>query len=163
MVLISNLLDINLIPEIFQIWKNSTNTVSIDGEYQDRYLSSSTNGKHVTMGRFSHSEFNFIWHNIKSKLPEYQPVEYRILRYRTGGYMVRHHDGPNPKASQTNSSLVIQLSDLSDYKGGDVIVGKSLYELSPGDGIIYNYGEAHEVKKVTSGNRYVLNIRMLKE
>ena len=52
------------------------------------------------------------------------------------------------------------MNPTSDFKGGAPLVSKELIELEPGDGVLYDYSELHEVKPVQKGLRYVINLRL---
>lgn len=164
MIIIKDLLDVDLIPDIIQLYRTSTNSVIMsDGIRCDRYTTPGVG--HFMYGHFTQEEMQFVWDNIKDKLPEYTPEIFRILRYRKNNYVDRHTDisSKKPEDNPTTHSLIIQLSDPENYEGGEPIVGDNLVELSPGDAVLYHYSEEHEVKRVRKGVRFVVNIRLFKQ
>jgi len=159
MELFPKLLKEEIIPEVISLYRHCTNSVYIDGKRSDRYITPN-NGMFI-LSKYTHDEFKFIWDSIKDKLPGCVPIDNRILKYRTNCYIPNHIDITKEGRPETNQSLIIQLTDPSRYRGGEVIVGNELIELEPGDGLMYGYGEEHEVKKV-GGERFVINIRLFK-
>ncbi len=161
MIIIKDLLDVDLIPDIIDLYRNSTNSIIIDGKRCDRYILPLWGV--FLRSEFTYDECEFVWHNIKDKLNGYKPEIFRMLKYKRNHYLPKHTDVSKPGDNPTNASLIIQLSNLNDYSGGEMIVGNELIELDQGDGVIYSYGEEHEVKKITNGLRFVMNIRMYKD
>jgi len=161
MIKFPNLIDQFDIDYAFNLYKNSTNTVYVDGVRRDRYLTSNR-GKFI-LSTYNSEEFKFLWEKIKDRLEGYTPVDYRILMYRINCSIHNHIDGSKPGRPKTNCSLIIQMSEHSKYTGGEVIVENELIDLNPGDGVLYFYGEEHEVKKIKSGQRHVINLRLFKE
>jgi hypothetical protein len=161
MKIIRNLLDTDLIPDIINLYRSSTNSVTLNGKITDRYVT--PNRAMFLLSKYNQDEFKFIWDNIKDQLPTSKPEIFRILKYRKNNFAHRHIDSCKNDEHITNASLIIQLSDPKDYLGGEVIVGDELIELQPGDGVIYYYGEEHEVKKVKQGVRFVINIRIFNQ
>lgn len=92
------------------------------------------------------SKLNFF--NIKS-------ISYAInvLYYPTGTVFNRHSDG-----LYRYKTLVVQLSESTDYEGGELIVENSTASKDIGNVIIFDSSKLHEVKKVTSGERYSMSI-----
>ena len=161
MQLFPGLLDTDLIPDILQLYKQSTNQVTINGKTTERFNVSHNRGL-LLLSKYNDNEFKFIWDSIKDKLPEGTTVaSNRILKYRTGGHFRRHVDGRKAGTPEQNVSLIIQLSDPSQhYVGGEMTVNDEFIDLQMGDAVAYWYGEPHEVKMLYSGGRYVVNLRL---
>ena len=161
MEIFRNLLDTDLIPDIINLYRSSTNSVIVDNKRTDRYVTPKRGM--FLLSKYNEEEFKFVWDNIKDKLPNCNPEIFRILKYRVNNFVHRHADSSKMGERITNASLIIQLSDPENYKGGEVIVGDELVELQPGDGVLYFYGEEHEVRKIKQGVRFVINIRLFKQ
>jgi hypothetical protein len=160
MELLPKLFDEHLIPEVINLYRHSSNSVYIEGKRSDRYIT--PNVGMFILSKYTDDEFKFIWDNIKDKLSGYTPIDNRILKYRTNCFIPNHIDVTKDGRPVSNQSLIIKLSDPDSYQGGEVIVDKQLIELQPGDGLMYGYGEEHEVKKVR-GERFVINFRLFKD
>ena len=82
------------------------------------------------------------------------PKEFKILKYSKGGYFGKHKDSgwnlPNRKIS-----VIIQLSDGDDYKGGQMVVENTLFEKEIGNTIVFDANNYHELKLIEEGERYV--------
>jgi len=79
--------------------------------------------------------------------------ESMLLKYYKGHYFTRHSDrhSSNGKRQKT---LVIQLSDSSEYEGGVLNVGDKASSKELGNVIIFDAAKLHEVTKITSGVRW---------
>ena len=83
-----------------------------------------------------------------------------LLEFVVGSYMTPHSDvWTNNRAAKREYTLVIQLSDPSDYTGGSTLVYED--ENNPitsskekGSGILYQATTLHEVTPITEGKRY---------
>ena len=130
MQLFPGLLDTDLIPDILQLYKQSTNQVTIKEKTTERFNVSHNRGL-LLLSKYNDEEFKFIWDSIKDKLPEGTTVaSNRILKYRTGGHFRRHVDGRKSGTSEQNVSLIIQLSDPSQhYVGGEMTVNDEFIDL----------------------------------
>lgn len=160
MQIFKNLLDVDLIPDVLQLYKQSVNQVTIDGKTSERYAVSHNRGL-VLLSKYNDEEFKFIWDNVKDKLPEGTTVaSNRILKYRKGGHFRRHVDGRKAGTPEQNVSLIIQLTEPTAYVGGEMTVNDEEIKLAPGDAVAYWYGEPHEVKMLYEGMRYVINLRL---
>jgi predicted 2-oxoglutarate/Fe(II)-dependent dioxygenase YbiX len=76
-----------------------------------------------------------------------------LLRYKKGSFFKEHIDG---KARY--KSLVIQLSDPSDYNGGEFVVDGQIMDKEKGSVFLFDSQTPHEVKELTDGERYSLII-----
>ena len=87
-------------------------------------------------------------------------TNFRINRYSTGGFMKKHidniHHSHGQKYGYPHLTSLIFLND--DYEGGDFILcdGKFVAPKQQGSAVVFpsNFMYPHEVKEVTSGNRY---------
>ena len=55
------------------------------------------------------------------------------------------------------------LSKKGSFAGGSFLIGNDLrqiIELDQGDAVIYDYSHMHEVKKIKSGKRWIINVRV---
>ena len=118
-----------------------------------------------TSSRYNHPRFKELYYDCKNKL-EYllqeklYPTYYFDRFYFNGSRMDRHVDR---ESCEISVSVNIS-SNLSHDWGlwfelGDPLVCYT----SPGDAVIYHYGEEHEVKRVRKGIRFVVNIRLFKQ
>lgn len=62
---------------------------------------------------------------------------------------------------ESNTGLIIQLTDPNFYKGGYLRMSNELIELNKGDAVLYSYDTPHEVTKIKSGDRWIASIRLL--
>jgi predicted 2-oxoglutarate/Fe(II)-dependent dioxygenase YbiX len=91
----------------------------------------------------------FLNQPIVLELPHY------LTEYRIGSFHAPHKDFIED-AWYREWVITIQLSDPSDYDGGDLKIGDEILPKEKGCVIIYNGGLTHEVTKVTKGIRYSL-------
>jgi len=79
----------------------------------------------------------------------------KLLQYETGDFLKQHLDSGNTEILQKrNWSLMVQLSDESEYTGGDFTVGDYIMPKQKGFCCLFNGGSVlHEVTPVTSGKR----------
>lgn len=75
----------------------------------------------------------------------------KFSRYSDGQHYAIHTDAPWMNVTRTDLSCTLWLSD--DYDGGELIVGGQPFRGEPGQCLIYNCGQPHEVKPVTRGAR----------
>lgn len=91
--------------------------------------------------------------NIKS-IPE----DTMYIRYEKGCYFLPHKDTTpvnNPK-DQRLYTAIIQLSESTDYQGGELIVDGLSMSKNIGNFIMFRSNITHEVKKITSGTRDII-------
>ena len=81
-----------------------------------------------------------------------------ILQYNKGCYFKRHQDRIdfNPKTTDRQQTLIIQLSDENDYEGGELVVRDIIANKSKGNMVLFDSNEWHELKELTNGIRYCL-------
>lgn len=78
-----------------------------------------------------------------------------LLKYSSGHYFKKHRDREDRNGKRIKT-LIIQLSEESDYSGADLIVNDKLASKQLGNVILFDSGNMHEVTKLTSGERLVL-------
>lgn len=162
-VVLKKVISQEIIDEVWDIYKNTTNTVEIDGYVDDRHRSGQLGV--FLLSDYTKEEFKNVWATVKQQLSEtlkcdVELVYCRVLKYGLNGYITKHVDGYSEKYQQENNlSVIIQLSEPDNYKGGELIISKELMDLQPGDLLAYTYEHEHEVKPVKAGVRYVINLR----
>ena len=150
----------NIINDVFCLYSDSNNIVMIDGETRDRHTMGEI-GKFM-LSAFTITELQFLWDHIKDSLgASYDFVYGRVLKYTPGCHIPSHVDTKHSK-QHGDTSLIIQLNSPDSFRGGVPSVhGKKQY-LEPGDAVLYDYGEIHDVSPVHTGSRYVVNLRLRK-
>jgi len=79
----------------------------------------------------------------------------QIGRYGVGDFYNWHLDSGNHHFSKRKLSAIVQLSDETDYEGGDIeIITKGLITRARGTMIVFPSYMAHRVLAVTKGVRY---------
>ena len=161
-----DLLSSEAITRAFALFRSLPNQVLIDGEQVDRHAPSAVG--HFLLAKFTLEEFDFVWQEVQEQIKDHSLVYARILKYNRGlkssifqfigvlGFWGFGVLGQN----ESNKSLIIQMNPTADFKGGAPFVNNELIELEPGDGVLYEYKEQHEVKPVLKGLRYVINLRL---
>lgn len=128
----------------------------------------------VVNGKYQKSEFNeptydrineecyIDSYSIKSlmlnKLKEFSivdiPDNFKILKYNIGGKFGLHKDSGWNYPSR-KKTLIIHLSNQSDYTGGNMLVGDVLFDNRLGSCILFDSNEYHELTEIKSGTRFV--------
>ena len=85
-----------------------------------------------------------------------------ILKYSSGHYFKKHRDRED-RTGKRVKTLIIQLSEESDYSGADLIVNDKLASKQLGNVIVFDSGNMHEVTELTSGERSVLVVWLEKK
>jgi hypothetical protein len=160
-VVIRNILSPDDIDFCFDLWQNSgLQFTDTDGNRRDR-VSISTIG-HLLVSHWRQDEMQPVIDSLLPKLSEHYPNpnvnDFRILKYGKGCFIQKHMDAQY-KENKNTHSIIVQMSPSDHYKGGKAIVNDKDYSLEPGDGLIYDFGVAHEVRPITQGIRYVLHLR----
>lgn len=164
--LVKDVLNQSQIDKLFELYRNSNNTIVLDGELQDRHMASTVG--HFMLTEFTADEIQFIWNTakvaIESALGSTVSLVYsRLLKYNKTCFIPSHIDSYDSRFQQDNDlSVIIQLNSPSEYVGGTMIVSKQLIELQPGDSVFYTYEHEHQVSQIKQGIRYVLNLRCKK-
>jgi predicted 2-oxoglutarate/Fe(II)-dependent dioxygenase YbiX len=83
-----------------------------------------------------------------------------FLKYNVGDYYKKHHDLLMEMDGSRKLTISIQLSDSSEYKGGDLILHTGDIPCDTtvvkGNGTVFVATIVHEITKITSGQRYAL-------
>ena len=87
--------------------------------------------------------------------------EASIMRYKVGDYFGPHRDFPDYGYDRLNRTVIIQLSDPTDYEGGTLIVKDEAQPRELGSVISINANDFHEVTEITRGERLTLAIFLL--
>jgi hypothetical protein len=114
-----------------------------------------------------HNTQNFIYEFLdplwERYIKEYEPLltfiePYEIKSYVAGDMFGNHHDYLTSKDKKLarKMNLIVQLSDSSEYDGGDLIAGTVTCSRQFGTGIFFPAYLDHSVTKITSGTRYSL-------
>ena len=78
-----------------------------------------------------------------------------MIQYNQGCFFKEHKDRGNGLEDRI-LTLIVQLSDSSDYEGADLIVNKKHTSKDIGNLILFDSGLYHEVTELTKGKRNVL-------
>ena len=83
---------------------------------------------------------------------------YEIKMYIEGDKFDSHHDAcGDPKTTMCRKlNLIIQLSDESEYEGGDLLIGPHKLSRKIGTGIFFPANIYHTVTTITRGTRFSL-------
>ena len=104
---------------------------------------------------------NFIINKLKViGLKSIQSSTFKISRYLKGDYFGPHHDFNFYGKGAIYKTLVIQLSDPSEYIGGDLYVKDIPQTREQGSYSLFLSSDIHEVKLVEYGTRYSLTLML---
>jgi PKHD-type hydroxylase len=81
-----------------------------------------------------------------------------LHKYIEGGYFSKHRDIYTNGGGSTTSTLIIQLSDPSEYEGGDFLIEGVAQDRGLGTFSLFNGRREHEVTKITKGTRFSLTV-----
>lgn len=145
---------------IMHLYRTSTNTLTDEHGTRDRFAPTTVGN--FLIASFSKEEFDFVLDKVLPVVARHQHHEVtsvfqRVLCYKRNSFIPKHLDSAIAGAT-SNMSVIVPLND--DYTGGEMIVGNTMPELAPGDLLYYGYAVPHEIKKIKSGIRYVLNLRL---
>lgn len=152
-----------MVDEAWDLYRNTTNIIELDGRVMDRHACGRLGL--FMLSKYTKEEFKNIWLEVQPKLVSALSVNVelvycRILKYGLNGHIVKHTDNYLESVQNPSDlSIIIQLSDPKEYKGGQLIISKELMDLQQGDMLAYTYEHEHEVKPVKDGIRYVINLR----
>ena len=163
--IVKSALSYKAIEEVFKLYHNSTNLVKL--EQNEKVVDRHTIGLvgKFLLSKFSREEFSFVWEEIKPRIENelecgMDLVYARVLKYNYSCAIPKHLDAyTEGNQEPSDISVIIQITEPSAYKGGEMIAGNQLVELELGDMIFYTYDVEHEVKPIKDGIRYVINLR----
>jgi hypothetical protein len=158
-----NVASVDTMEQVFQAYRSLPATVLLDGKLQDRIWASTVG--HFVLSEFAFDEVDFLWREIKPWLDnstesDCEFVYARVLKYNETCHIPRHVDSFSEDFQRENDlSVLIGMVPPQDYVGGSLIIEDNLFDLDIGDAVYYTYEHPHEVKKIKSGVRYVINLR----
>ena len=154
----------SVITKVFKLYSTSTNLVLLE-QNGDRLVDRHTIGLvgKFMLSKFSRAEFAMVWEEVQPLIEKELdcPVDLvyaRVLKYNQTCAIPNHLDS-HAEGQDSDLSVIIQITDSAQYRGGDMIVSKQLMDLELGDMVFYTYDEPHEVKPIKEGIRYVINLR----
>ena len=104
---------------------------------------------------------NFIINKLKIiGLKSIHSSTFKISKYSKGDYFGPHHDFNFYGKGAIYKTLVIQLSDPSEYTGGDLYVKDKPQPREQGSYSLFLSSDIHEVKLVEDGTRYSLTLML---
>lgn len=145
---------------IFQVYRQSNNSVEIDGKLVDRHAPARVG--HFMLSKFTQNEMSMLCNEVMQAMPDYKIVYCRVLKYNPGCFIPPHVDSYQQGQQSSDHSLIIQLSEPDSYSGGLPEVNNTKYYLDSTDALLYRYDELHAVTPVKKGIRYVANLRLQK-
>ena len=77
-----------------------------------------------------------------------------VIKYKVGSFFGKHKDNNHSVTKHRKQSVIIQLSEESDYEGGELIISNRVANKTIGNTIVFDSGLIHEVTKLTKGTRY---------
>jgi hypothetical protein len=136
--------------------------------WNDEYSNNGTSGRQIilkngettTLRRHSGNKVSFfditdtnILSLFKQKLKPHgiKNIEkVKLMKYVVGDMIKPHND-----LYQDNyKTLIVQLSNSNEYKGGNLLIEKKPQTREKGHGVLFLSSKEHEVTKVESGQRY---------
>lgn len=145
-----------------RLYTSSSNNIVIDGVIKERYTINTKFGFFL-LSHFTYEETKHISDKILTKLKEKLGYDisvsyFRILKYLQNCWIDQHLDATSI-TSPSNFSIIIQLSEPTDFSGGSFILNGNEIHLTKGDCVYYSYHDTHGVTPITYGERIVVNIR----
>lgn len=140
-------------------------------EYIINYTKNLDSKKNITSNRnleFYHiadySDFKFLEKKLNNIGFVNKPV-FNINKYKKGYYFLPHVDvgGKNDPNNERVKTIIINLSDINNYSGGDLYVDGTIVSNNQGSIILFDSSTIHEVTEITSGFRYSIVIWLKKE
>lgn len=118
------------------------------------------NAKLKFLDLFNKELINFILSRLsKIGIKSILNNQVKITKYIEGDFFAPHRDFKNrDKNGYTYKTLVIQLSELSDYTGGDLYVKNIPQSKEQGSHSLFLSSDIHEIKRIDSGIRFSLTI-----
>lgn len=112
----------------------------------------SISGEPLDREKWNDEIYNMVMDELsKTNFPKHNVMWLQMTEYKDGRWLRRHIDGARNKTS------IILLSN--DFVGGDTYINDKVINLEKGDGVLFDGGrQYHEVKPVTEGTRYALNL-----
>jgi hypothetical protein len=119
-----------------------------------------TNAKLKFLDLFNKELINFLLNRLsKIGIKSILNNQVKITKYIEGDYFAPHRDfKKTDKNGSTYKTLVIQLSELSEYTGGELYVKNIPQSKEQGSYSLFLSSDIHEVKRIDSGTRFSLTI-----
>lgn len=149
---------------IKSFWDDSN---SIDGATrgqvqteEGRIISIRRNAKLKFLDLFNGELINFLLNRLSNiGIKSILNNQVKITKYIEGDFFAPHRDfKKTDKFGSTYKTLVIQLSELSDYTGGDLYVKNIPQSKEQGSYSLFLSSDIHEIKQIDSGTRFSLTI-----
>jgi predicted 2-oxoglutarate/Fe(II)-dependent dioxygenase YbiX len=141
------------------------------GDAEPRYLE--LNGKNIEIRKNAKGSYQEITQPeliefIVEKLKPLNIVSIKreclnLIRYNEGDYFEKHRDFSKYGVGATYKTMVIQLSDPTEYEGGDLCVKDIPQDRTQGSVSLFLSSTEHEVKKVLRGTRFSLSTFLYEE
>jgi predicted 2-oxoglutarate/Fe(II)-dependent dioxygenase YbiX len=141
------------------------------GDDEPRYLE--LNGKNIEIRKNAKGSYQEITQPeliefIVEKLKPLNIVSIKreclnLIRYNEGDYFEKHRDFSKYGVGATYKTMVIQLSDPTEYEGGDLCVKDIPQDRTQGSVSLFLSSTEHEVKKVLRGTRFSLSTFLYEE
>ena len=141
------------------------------GDDEPRYLE--YNGKPVEIRKNAKGSYQEITNEtlIKFIVDKLKPLDIisikreclNLIRYQEGDYFEKHRDFAKYGIGATYKTMVIQLSDPSEYEGGDLCVKDIPQDRTQGSVSLFLSSDIHEVTKVLKGTRFSLSTFLYEE
>lgn len=119
-----------------------------------------TNAKLKFLDLFNKELINFLLSRLSNiGIKSILNNQVKITKYIEGDYFAPHRDSKKTnKFGSTYKTLVIQLSESSDYTGGDLYVKNIPQPKEQGSYSLFLSSDIHEVKRIDNGIRFSLTI-----
>ena len=160
---IDNCLTESHVADIMSMYRSFSNSVVINDILRDRHYPSTQGHGKFMVSEFTVEEFAPFWSVIEPQLSEkYKLIYARVLKYIPGCHISPHHDGVSGGPDKnTDTSLIIQLTDPESFTGGAMMIGDNTYtDKGIGDAVYYSYDVLHGITPIIKGVRYVCNLRL---
>lgn len=99
---------------------------------------------------------------ILPKLKEYGivslPTIIKVVKYNVGSFFLPHKDRAGGGTEKRRKTLLVQLSEGSDYEGAELSVKNTIVPKEIGTTVLFDSTTLHGVTKLTSGERNALVI-----
>lgn len=156
--------------KILSLWDGTTKNHAITGGSPESLLTHIPNDKRKSHIQWIHwsEEVDWIFAHLANLAMDCNSVRYRfqlngfleaiqMTEYKEGDHYDWHTDHGDGEFSVRKLSIVVQLSDPSNYEGGNLQVhGKKVECIDQGTVTFFPSFAAHKVHPVTKGTRYSL-------
>jgi len=122
------------------------------------YLESGVdNWNYDRINQESHIKTDNIKDMVIKNLSEFNVIDIpeviKLLKYNKGGYFGRHKDN-GWNFPDRRITVLIQLSENTSYKGGEMLVENTSFQKDIGNTIVFDSNCYHELKVIEEGVRY---------